>query len=139
MSASEIVLKKIKTLLTDAVEVDDLTIPYFTDYFGSKQYGIYLSSESMDDDSNKHTFSEVHTLELEVFGIGKSKAFVMEATRKVRDILKASVGSTLQLSGGYQATYTQITSVFSSIEMDNNTTTHRYTIRLVIRVDEISN
>jgi hypothetical protein len=75
-------------------------------------------------------------MDFEIFGIGKTSDFVSEATRKVMILLKASVASTIQLSDGYQATYTTMPSVSSFSEMQDGTITHRDVLRLVVRVDE---
>ena len=138
MSATikEIVLKAINTLLNDTVVVSTLTVPYYADGFGNSDYGIFLQSYQAEDDSNKHTWSNRVTMDFEIFGIGKTSDFVSEATRKVMILLKASVASTIQLSDGYQATYTTMPSVSSFSEMQDGTITHRDVLRLVVRVDE---
>lgn len=140
MSATikEIVLSAVNTLLNGTIVVDTLTVPYFMDYFGEQKYGIYMQTYSQDDESSKHSFSVMVSLEIIIFGKGKTPDFVSEATRRVIQALKASVNDTIQLSSGYKATYTTIPSVTSFAEYDSETV-HRDTVRVSMRVDENTN
>ncbi len=140
MSATirEIVCKAVKTALHENVVVDELAIPYFTDYFSDTDYGIFLASYIEEADDNKHHFASMVTLEFEIFGINKRVDFVAEITRKVRLLLKASVTATIQLSNGYAATYTTIPSVSSFVEVNDGKTTHRDVLRVNMRVDELT-
>jgi hypothetical protein len=141
MSATikEIVLKSVKTLLHNTIVVSTETIPYYTDYFGDSSVGIYLESYSAQDESTKHFYANMVTLEFSIFGKGKSTDFVAEATRRVMLALKASVRATITLNSGYQATYTQLPAVTSFTEYENGEAVHRDLLRVSIRVDEISN
>jgi len=140
MSATirEIVLKKIKTLLYDQVEVDSLTIPYYSGYFGNAEYGIYVLSYREEEDDNKHKFASLVTVELGIFGQDKTVDFVAEITRNVRQIIKASIDSTIQLSDGYEATITTIPMLSTYTELIDGKTTYRDVLQVGLRVDEFS-
>lgn len=134
--AREVVLAKINDLLTGTIEVDGLTIPYYADAFGSKEYGVYKESYRGEADGNKHHFAERAYISLVCFARGRSEAFVAEMSRKVRGVLKASVHSTIELGSGLQATYTNVNGIVAVAELDNNVTVHRDTIDLEVRIDE---
>jgi hypothetical protein len=128
-----IVLKKIKTLLTD-LEVGDDAITYFPDYFGKLDKGINLEGYQQDDESSKHSFGCMVNITLNTFS--RSITTTTAITRAVLLALKASVNSTIQLSDGWQATYTLTPSVTSLKDSDDTQTVHRDVIRLQVRVDE---
>lgn len=134
--AREAVSKKLYELLNDTITVSDLTIPYYADFFGNKEYGIYIQSYSGNEADSKHHFGEVASIELVCFARGKSEAFVAEMSRKVRGVLKASVKSTLDLDNGLQATYTRVNGIDCALEIDEGVNLHRDTIRLEVRIDE---
>jgi hypothetical protein len=134
--AREAVNTALYTLLNNTITVDSLTIPYYADAFGGKEYGIYKQSYRADEADSKHHFAEVATIEIVCFARGKGEAFLAELTRKVRGVLKASVNSTIQLSNWLQATYTRVVSMDTEVEIDEGVTVHRDTLRLEIRIDE---
>jgi hypothetical protein len=141
MSATvrEIVIKAINTLLDDTIVVSGDTIPFYTDYFGDAASGIYIQSYLGESDDSKHFYAQNITIEIAIFGRGKSLDYVAEITRKVILALKASVLSTIQLSDGYQATYSLVPSLSSFTDFIDGQTTHRDILRVQLRVDEISN
>jgi hypothetical protein len=134
--AREAINAKLYELLNDTVTVSSLMIPYYADFFGNKEYGIYKQSYRGDEADSKHHFGEVATIELVCFARGKSEAFVAEMSRKVRGILKASVRSTLQLGNGLQATYTKVSSIDCALEIDDGVNLHQDTISIELRIDE---
>lgn len=134
--AREAILTKLNELLTDAITVDGLTIPYYADAFGDQPYGIYKESYRGEADNSKHHFAEIAFINLVCFARGQSEAFVAEMSRKVRGVLQASVNSTIALTDGLQATYTRFNSIVSLTELDNGVTVHRDTLELQLRIDE---
>ena len=134
--AREAVLKSIYGVLNGTIVVDSLTIPYYIDYFGNQEYGIYKQSYRGEADGTKHHFSEMATIEIVCFARGKSEDFVAEMSRRVRGALKASVNSTLTLVGDLQATYTWVNNINCTTEIDDGQTMHRDVISLIVRIDE---
>ena len=137
--AKEVLLKKIKTLLYGNIVVSSETVQYYVGYFGDKVTGIYLQSYRGDNSSSKHSEGEMATFELIVFGKGKTVDFISEASRKVRQALKASVHSTLSLGSGYQATYTDFKSVYSEAMLTDGQTEHRDTLTFEVMINETTN
>jgi len=128
-----IVLTAINTLLDD-VQVDGTDIPYFADYFGEEQQGIYLETYQAEDESSKHFFSSLVTLNIVTFS--KSITTTTAITTEVLGKLKASVNSTITLGSGWKATYTVVPLVSSQTGKASGIVEHRDSIRIVLRVDE---
>jgi hypothetical protein len=128
-----IVLTEINTLLSN-VSVNGTSIPYFADYFGEQSEGIYIQSYQQEADGSKHHFGNLVTIELSIFS--GSIEHTTAITGEVQEILKASVDSTLTLSDGWQATYTEIPLITSTVENNNGEVRHRDTVRMVLQVDE---
>lgn len=131
-----IVLKALKTKLHNTIIVNGVTVPYYTSAFGDKDCGIFLQTYTGDEDGCKFSFSQNVSIELSIFSKNKTIDFTTSATEQVMTAIKASVNSTLTLSGGYKATYTNIPNVNSYVELDNGLTVHRDLLRITIRVDE---
>jgi hypothetical protein len=129
----EIVLTAINTLLDD-VQVSSVDIPYFADYFGEVEKGIYLETYQAEDESSKHFFSSLVTLDIVTFS--KSITTTTAITSEVVAKLKASVGSTITLSTGWQATYTTIPLITSQSGKASGIVEHRDNIRVVLRIDQ---
>lgn len=129
----EIIYTTLNTTL-GSVEVDGASIPYFADYFGEQDAGIYIESCTIEDASDKHNFGCVATVELITFS--KNITTTTHITREVLELLRASVNSTLQLSEeGLQATYTEVPILSTTSNQVAGVTEHRDNIRLVIRID----
>jgi len=133
-----ILLEAMKTLL-NGITVDGDSITYFADFFGEVEEGIYLESIQIESDNSKHWFGNNVFISINTFSKGQGIDRTTAITREVMRTLRASVTSTIQLSGGWQATYTNIPSVSSFHESEGGVSVHRDVIRLQVRVDERSN
>jgi hypothetical protein len=134
----KIVVEAVTTLLS-SVTVGTDAIPFYTDYFGDVDEGIYFEALQIEQDDSKHWFGNMVTMDINTFSKGQNMDRTTAITRAVLLILKASVNSTIQLTGGWQATYTKVPLISSYHEFENGQTTHRDVIRFQIRVDEKSN
>ena len=135
----ESLLRALTTLLSGSVTVNGESIPYYADYFGSQEVGIYLQSYQGDNADNKHFEGELATITLVVFAKNRTVDFVAEASRKVRQLLKASVTGTIALDGGYNATYTNVVVMSSETLNNGGAIEHRDSIRFEIMINETTN
>lgn len=131
-----LVLKALKTKLHNAITVDGIIVPYYSNAFGEKDCGIFLQSYSGEEDGSKTSFSQNVSIELNIFSKNKTIDFTTSTTEQVMTAIKASVNSTLSLGSGYKATFTDIPNVNSFVEQDNGLTVHRDLLRITVRVDE---
>ena len=136
----EALMKALKTVLYNQVTVNGEVVQYYVDYFGDKDRGIYLQSYQGDNADNKHFEGELATITLVVFAKGKGKVdYVAEASRKVRQLLKASVADTIALGDGYNATYTNVVVMSSETLNSDGAIEHRDSIRFEIMINESTN
>lgn len=135
----EALMKALKTVLYNQVTVNGEVVQYYVDYFGDKDRGIYLQSYQGDNADNKHFEGELATITLVVFAKWKTVDYVAEASRKVRQLLKASVADTIALGGGYVATYTNVVVLSSETLNSDGAIEHRDSIRFEIMINVNTN
>ena len=135
----EALMKALKTVLYNQIAVNGEVVQYYVDYFGDKDMGIYLQSYQGDNADNKHFEGELATITLVVFAKNKTVDFVAEASRKVRQLLKASVTGTIALVDGYNATYTNVVVMSSETLNNDGAIEHRDSIRFEIMINVNTN
>lgn len=135
----ESLMKALTTLLYNTVTVGGEVVPYYVDYFGNKDTGIYLQSYQGDNADNKHFEGELATITLVIFARNRTVDFVAEASRKVRQLLKASVTGTIALEDGYNATYTNVVVMSTETLNNDGAIEHRDSIRFEIMINETTN
>ena len=135
--AEKLLTEKLTELLDETITVSGNLIPFFTDGYEGKSYGIALESVRDDELGSKHHFGGNITIALVVFTLGQTKDFQTEITSKARKILKASVGSGIELEGDLTASFTFVPSIVSSTSIRDGLVEHRTSIELVVRVDEL--
>ena len=135
----EALMKALKTVLYNQVTVNGEVVQYYVDDFGDKDRGIYLQSYQGDNADNKHFEGELATITLVVFAKGETVDYVAEASRKVRQLLKASVADTIALGDGYNATYTNVVVMSSETLNSDGAIEHRDSIRFEIMINESTN
>ena len=135
----EALMKALKTVLYNQVTVNGEVVQYYVDDFGDKDRGIYLQSYQGDNADNKHFEGELATITLVVFAKGETVDYVAEASRKVRQLLKASVADTIALGDGYSATYTNVVVLSSETLNSDGAIEHRDSIRFEIMINVNTN
>lgn len=130
-------LKSLKIALTGTVLVDAVAVKYFTANVGNASRGIFLTQYQENGEDNKHKHSATVFFTIQCFDKSDSVEAIVSISEQVKNIVKASVTSTIELGGNLSATVTKSPVANLYQEQNNGITTHRCDIRFELLIDEI--